>query len=141
MNNKILIGIIALIVGAGVLLLITNSANKQTTPQPTITPSQPSVTALPTNQASESATIAITGSGFSPSTLTVKTGIKVTWVNKSGAIANISSDPHPVHTAYPPLNLGNFNDGESVSLTFDKTGTYTYHNHLNPNQTGTVVVE
>ena len=75
------------------------------------------------------------------STFLVTAGTKVTWTNSSGSIANVSSDPHPIHTNYPPLNLGKFDDGGSVSLVFDKPGTYGYHNHLIPSQTGKVIVE
>jgi len=51
------------------------------------------------------------------------------------------SDPHPVHTDYPPLNLGTFFDGASLSLKFPTAGTYVYHNHLNPSERGTIVVK
>lgn len=86
-------------------------------------------------------TVNLTADGFNPQTLTVKVGTKVVWTNSSGARANVSSAVHPTHQLYPPLNLGNFEDGEEVSLTFEEAGTYKYHNHLNPSQTGTVVVE
>ncbi len=85
--------------------------------------------------------VTLTANGFSPATLTIKAGKKVTWENKSGSTATVNSNPHPVHTAYPPLNLGNFSDGGTLSLTFDKPGTYGYHNHLNPSQSGTIVVQ
>ncbi len=87
------------------------------------------------------ASITLTANGFSPATLTIKLGAKVTWANKSGSAATVNSNPHPVHTAYQPLNLGNFSDGGTLSLTFDKPGTYGYHNHLNPSQSGTIVVQ
>lgn len=86
-------------------------------------------------------TVTLTADGFSPATLTVKAGTKVTWTNQSGASATVNSDPHPIHTDYAPLNLGSFIDGEILSLTFDKTGTYGYHNHLNPSQSGTIIVQ
>lgn len=86
-------------------------------------------------------TVTLAQDGYSPATITVKAGDRVIWVNKSGAAATVNSDPHPTHTNYPPLNLGTFPDGGSVSLTFDKPGTYGYHNHLNPGQKGTVIVQ
>lgn len=79
--------------------------------------------------------------GFSPETLTVKAGDTVTWTNKSGQDATVNSDPHPIHTSYSPLNLNNFSDGGTLTLKFDKAGTYTYHNHLNPSQRGTIIVQ
>ncbi len=85
--------------------------------------------------------ITLTADGFSPATLTVKAGTKVTWNNASGIKATVSSNPHPIHTDYQPLNLGSFPNGGTLFLTFDKPGTYGYHNHLNPSQTGTIVVQ
>jgi plastocyanin len=85
--------------------------------------------------------ITLTPDGFSPATLTIKVGTTVRWVNKSGQLAAVDSDPHPTHTSYPPMNFGTFSDGSSVELVFDKAGTYHYHNHLNPSQRGTVVVQ
>ncbi len=86
-------------------------------------------------------TITLTADGFSPATLTVKVGTKVTWSNQSGADATVNSSPHPIHTDYPPLNLGSLPNGGIVSLTFDKPGTYKYHNHLKPSEFGTIVVQ
>lgn len=86
-------------------------------------------------------TITLSTSGFSPAVLTVKVGDKVTWINQSGQEATVNSSPHPAHTDYQPLNLGSFPDGGTLSLTFDKPGTYKYHNHLEPSQTGTIIVQ
>ncbi len=85
--------------------------------------------------------ITLTQNGWSPATLTIKTGQTVTWINKSGQTATVNSNPHPTHTAYPPLNLGSFSNGGSLSLTFPTPGTYGYHNHLNPGQTGIIIVQ
>lgn len=107
----------------------------------------PSVPPVTTSEASPSATavsqdtIVLTADGFSPATLTVKAGTTVTWTNQSGADATVNSSPHPIHTDYPPLNLGSLPNGGSVSLIFDKPGTYKYHNHLKPSQFGQIVVE
>lgn len=68
-------------------------------------------------------------------------GTTVVWVNNNGQAATVNSDPHPTHTLFPFLNLGGFEDGSSVSAKFDKVGVYTYHNHLDPTETGTVIVE
>lgn len=109
--------------------------------QPTIRQSSPtSATESPTTQQSQN-TVTLTSNGFSPATLTIKTGKTVTWVNKSGESATVNSDPHPTHTDYTPLNLDNFLDGGTLTLTFDKPGTFGYHNHLNPSEWGTITVQ
>ena len=137
MNNKIIIGIIVLILLLGIGLIVSNSRGNIST--------SPSVTAVPqvteSSAPQEQNTITLTSAGFSPQSLTVKAGTSITWINKGGVDAIVNSSPHPSHTDYPPLNLGIFPDGGTLSLNFDKTGTYKYHNHLNPSQTGTIIVQ
>jgi plastocyanin len=95
----------------------------------------PDVTSSPSD------TVNYSPSGFFPSVLTVKPGTRVTFTNNNGGQLSVNSDPHPIHTDYPPLNLGTIDDGQSKSLVFDQAGTYKYHNHLNPGLRGTIVVQ
>lgn len=108
-----------------------------TTPPIVTTESSPSSTA----ETTKDEIILTMADGFSPASLTIKVGDRVTWVNESGTDATVNSAPHPAHTNYPPLNLGSFSDGATLSLVFDKPGTYKYHNHLNPSQFGAIVVQ
>lgn len=108
--------------------------------QESMTYSSPAPVAMTAEGATEFK-IAITDTGYSPSLLSINVGDTITWTNGAVKPSNVSSDPHPAHTDYVPLNLGMFNPGETQSLTFDKAGTYGYHNHLNPTQTGTVIVK
>lgn len=110
-----------------------------TTPPVAVTPTQiPEATSSPAEALQN--TVTLTANGFSPATLTVKAGTKVTWSNKNSSAA-INSNPHPTHSDYQPLNLGSFPQGGTLSLTFGQPGTYGYHNHLNPGQTGTIIVQ
>ena len=141
--NKILIGATVLVVAVGAFLLLSNQANNTGTVEVSATPiptSSPITTATP-SETMEEKNVTVNANGFAPQTLKIKAGTKVTWINKSGTTANVSSDNHPTHLLYPFLNLGSFADESSVSVAFDKSGTYTYHNHLNPSQKGTVIVE
>ncbi len=152
-RNLLIIVIVVLLLGGGAYLLLSQNKQSVVAPQPTptatqeVTPTTSSPSAAvtspsPSSQATKAATtVTITSTGFDPQTITIKAGTKVTWVNKSGTTANVSSDPHPIHTDYPPLNLGSFTNGSSVSLTFDASGTHGYHNHLNPSQKGTIIVQ
>ncbi len=103
-------------------------------------PYQATASQTPAQTTSQS-TITITPSGFQPSSLTVKAGETIVWSNQSGDIGNVSSSPHPTHTDYPPLNLGDIAPGASASLVFPTAGTYKYHNHLNPGQFGSITVQ
>ena len=82
--------------------------------------------------------ITVTPNGFVPDVIMIASNTKITWVNKSGVIANVSSD---LTSVYPQLNLGDFNQNGSVSLTFPKAGRYNYFNNKNPMQKGTLVVK
>lgn len=143
--NKWIVVIVIVVILAGIGILV-NSSSKDTTLFPENTPLQTAAPVSTGQSSSPSAAeeqnmITLISAGFEPATLTIKAGDKVTWVNKSGADATVNSSPHPAHTDYPPLNLGTFSEGGTLVLTFDKVGTYKYHNHLNPGQFGTVVVQ
>ena len=94
----------------------------------------------PPAQASPS-TVTIENFAFSPSTITVKVGATVTWLNKDSAPHQIASNPHPAHTDLPGLFSGILSNGQSYSFTFNQTGAFGYHCHVHPSMTGTVVVE
>jgi len=89
------------------------------------------------------ATVEITDSGFNPATISVKKGTVVTWNNKDSAPHWVASDPHPVHNQLPGFDsVRKIAAGESYPFTFEKTGTFTYHDHLNPLKfKGTVIVK
>lgn len=142
MNNKLILVVVLVVLVLGGALLFSNKANnssvnstKTTNENQNTTP-----TAVETNK-TESASVDVTSSGFVPQTITIKAGKRVVWNNKSGGPVTVNSDSHPTHLLFPFLNLGEFDDGSSVSVVFEKAGKYTYHNHLNPSQTGTVTVE
>ncbi|MDP2649607.1 MAG: cupredoxin domain-containing protein [bacterium] len=135
--KKVLIIVFGLIVIIGAVFFVRTKNKGSTTD--TVTINKSTVIATPTKLTEE--IISVTSDGFSPQTITVKSGTKATWVNKSGGFVTVNSDPHPTHQFYSPLNLGRFNNGSSVQLNFNKAGKYGYHNHLKPAQTGTVVVE
>lgn len=86
-------------------------------------------------------TIEYSDSGFSPAEVKVKVGEKVEFKNNSSKTVQVNSDPHPIHTSFPVLNINIIAVGETKSIVFDKAGTYKYHNHLNASERGTIVVE
>jgi len=92
------------------------------------------------NQTIAPNTIDFTDSGFSPETITVKAGTVVTVVNQSSAALQFESDPHPTHTNETELNIGVVEQGQSKTFVVTKNGTWGYHNHLDPSQTGSIVV-
>ncbi len=94
--------------------------------------------------------VTYTNSGYSPSTLTVKKGQTVIFKNESSQSMWTASGNHPSHTLYPTTGgcLGSTFDacagiqpGNSWSFKFDISGTWQYHNHLNPGDFGAITVE
>lgn len=136
-NLLLVLGLLVFILVVGGYLLM----NRGSSSIPTGNQSPTSAPSAPTEKNTAKNTVTLNSNGFSPSTLTIKKGETVTWANKSGQEATVNSDPHPTHTNYPPLNLGSFQNGTIFTLTFDKIGSYGYHNHLNPSQKGTIVVK
>ncbi len=97
-----------------------------------------------------------TDSGFSPNTLRIKLGETVTFKNQSSRAMWPASDHHPTHRLYSGTSLAEhcpdtegtafdactgIQPGNSWSFTFNKKGTWPYHDHLNPSFTGTIIVE
>ncbi|MFQ5493318.1 MAG: cupredoxin domain-containing protein [Candidatus Dojkabacteria bacterium] len=93
----------------------------------------------------DSIAIAITDDGFEPATSTVKAGGTISWVNTSSDTVQIGSDDHPTHLLNQELSGDEFTldlaVGESITVTVNQTGTWGFHNHLNPSMTGSVTVE
>lgn len=85
----------------------------------------------PTGPASSGATITITSSGVSPSSVTIAQGGQVTFVNNDKVNHNMQSDPHPEHTDCPELaQVGFLTPGQSrTSGNLNVPRTCGYHDH------------
>lgn len=135
-NNLIALVVIILIatIGIGYFFFPTSRNTSQT--GKSATTSNP---VFPTERPSQ--TITITDAGFSPKSITVKSGVVVTFMNTSKNTISVNSNDHPTHMKYPALNLGTVDSGKSLQAVFDVNGTYQYHNHLKAEQTGEIVVK
>jgi plastocyanin len=92
------------------------------------------------------ATITITATGVNPQNVTINAGGRITFVNNDTVQHQPSSDPHPVHTDCPGLNLPvlNPNGGSATSLALTTRRTCGFHDHLNDTVAslkGTVTVQ
>lgn len=146
-NQKILIGAIA---GAIIVLLALtflmggkNVSNKMTqNGSSSQTKSIPTPTFTPTPTPAPGETIMVTIHGFVPENIKVKKGTSINFANFSDNAIDVESDDHPTHKLYPQLNIGTLEANDtSDSVLYDKPGTYKYHNHLKPEQKGTIIVE
>jgi plastocyanin len=79
---------------------------------------------------------------FDPTTVYVKVGTKVTWVNDDTDPHMLRANPHPSHDSNPTFGPRDpLQPGESWSFTFDRTERFLYHDHLNPAFGGAVDVQ
>ena len=161
MKSSIIVGgiVVVIILLGGWLLIKSNPSTETLTPTPLATDqafASPDVTAdmtstspspsvspsvSPTPQA-KGATVTITDAGFSPSTITVKPGTTVTFVNDGQGPHWPASNPHPTHTDLPGFDAKHaLATGETYSFVFQKIGQWGYHDHLNPSTMGVVIVQ
>ena len=86
-----------------------------------------------TNIPEATAVVSITKNGFVPATLVIKAGQTVKWTNDDDSPHRVASDPHPNHTGLSGFDSeNNLDAGASFNFNFEKTGTFGYHDHLNP---------
>jgi plastocyanin len=72
---------------------------------------------------------------FNPQTLTVKSGDKVTWINRD-------EEPHTVVSVEKQFKKSTALDtDQEFTITAGAPGTYTYFCSVHPKMTGTIVVE
>jgi plastocyanin len=123
----------------------TNSTNPPTTtPTAASTPtSTPTAASTPTSSTSTQTPTATPASGnapsvsivnfsFSPASLTVSVGTKVTWTNNDSTTHTVTDD----HGAFNQM----LSPGQTFTFTFTKAGTYTYHCNIHRSMTATIIV-
>ena len=106
------------------------------TPPPALspaTPPQPGTGSVP-SQAPAPANVTLSGFAFSPATVTVPAGTKVTWTNKD-------STTHTVTSNTGAFDSGNVPVGGTFSFTFSRAGTFQYHCNIHPSMTGKIIVQ
>ncbi len=106
--------------------------------------------------ASEKNEVIITEQGFSPGELQISAGEEVVWINFGKKKSWPASDLHPTHLNYPNSDIKKCKtedktnifdacrgllEGESWSFKFNDGGTWEYHDHLNAELRGTIIVE
>ncbi len=86
-------------------------------------------------------TVRYTNAGFSPKKLTVPIGTMVEFVNQSDSDMWVASNVHPSHDILPTFDeFKGVGKGQTYMYTFDKKGTWPYHDHINPAREGIIEV-
>jgi plastocyanin len=140
-NRSRLVPLVAglvLLVLVGALVVVTlNDKDKKAGKQKPASQSQTTAAVQPAGA------VTITAQGFNPATIKVKSGQSVIWTNADDKPHQVSTDPYPSADGLAGFNSEEpLAKSETYSFTFDKPGTYTYHDKLNPLKLkGTVIVE
>ena len=72
---------------------------------------------------------------FTPQTLTVKAGEKITWINRD-------EEPHTIVSVEKQFKKsGPLDTDQEFTVTVGAPGTYTYFCSVHPKMTGTIIVE
>ncbi len=87
-------------------------------------------------------TVRYTNSGFEPAKLTVPVGTMVEFINQSDEEMWVASNVHPSHEILATFDqFKGAGKGQSYMYTFDKKGTWPYHDHINASLEGVITVE
>ena len=158
--NKWLIGFVVLVAGVGVGWYVMQGGKAKeeggigkttTVEEMPATPGVGETVVMPSGATGVEATekggvvsrtvITYSDTGFAPQTVTVKKGATVTFINESSQSMWVASALHPTHQLLPGFDqLKSVSRGGSYEYTFDKVGTWKYHNHMAASDTGSVTV-
>lgn len=79
--------------------------------------------------------------GFDPSNITINKGDAIIFKNIDSGDRWPASNIHPTHSIYPEFDPRRpIPYMEEWRFTFDKTGNWKFHDHINPKFTGTITV-
>jgi plastocyanin len=106
---------------AGVLLALMNTGVGAA--------AEPSAAAAP-----QDSSVAIHNFMFSPMSLAVAVGTRVSWKNFDG-------EPHTIRSIDDTFRSGALDQNDTFSYTFDKPGTYRYVCSIHPQMVASIVVK
>jgi len=93
------------------------------------------------DKAEQGKVIIFGNNGYSPKYIKIHLGEKVTFKNESESVIWPASNLHPTHEIYPEFDSKKeILPGEIWTFIFDKSGRWSYHDHLKPNFIGIVEV-
>jgi len=120
--------------GAGLVLLVATACGGSggSTAAPAASSGPVAAAASCSNTPGTGQQVAIANFAFNPKALTVSKGTTVSWTNGDTTAHTVTFDNGP--------DCGQVNAGQSTTITFNTSGTFTYHCKIHPTMTGTVTV-
>ncbi|MCE9644322.1 cupredoxin domain-containing protein [Candidatus Parcubacteria bacterium] len=142
MNKLILLAVVIVVFGGG-WYYWTN----RTAPEVVVeTPTENIATTTPDTASSTPAlpriTVNMTDDGFEPSTLVIKKGQIIEFVNVGKDFHWPASDLHPTHEIYSEFDSDKpVGPGETYSFQFERIGKWNMHDHLHARFRGSIEVQ
>ena len=85
--------------------------------------------------------VVLTDSGFTPAVLRIRKGDSIKFSTNLDRSFWPASDPHPTHSGFSAFDpMGNIKPNESWTFKFQQSGTWSYHNHVDPSSRGQITV-
>lgn len=92
-------------------------------------------------------TVTVQGDAYVPATVHIRTGGRVTWVNRDAEVVTVETDgvgffeyDRDKLRRQRKLDLHTLSVGEAESIAFDAPGRYRYHSSYDETMQGTVIV-
>ena len=96
---------------------------------------------MPAHSMEGMVTVKYTDNGFTPKRIEINEGDMVEFRNESSRNMWVASANHPAHEVLPTFDqFRAFTKGSVYRYVFKKTGSWEYHDHINPSLGGVVVV-
>jgi plastocyanin len=136
-NNTLLFVIVGVLILGGLFFAFkpkTQSTQSQSEPGAVMEREAEETEEIKDFTAEKEVTLEIKDYKFTPQTIRIKKGTKVTWINKDVARHNAVADDGSFKTEL----IGR---DESVSVTFDNVGKFGYFCGPHPFMRGTIIVE
>ena len=85
--------------------------------------------------------VSITKTGYFPSTVSAQVGRIIIWTNYDSVPHTVSANPYPFDNGPGNFKSKPISPQKTYQIVFKKSGTYKYHDDLNPTTfNGTIVV-
>jgi hypothetical protein len=138
---KLVIGIVVGLFFIGILTIIGFSTQKKTdTSSSTAQTSSSSQSTDTTQDTDVAATIIYTNEGFQPNFYIIDANNYIRVRNNSTHPLQFMSDPVEKNSDEPEFNLGDIKPGGNAKVYITQKGTWGFHNALNANDIGQIIV-
>lgn len=135
----VIVGLVVALGGNDEEPIESTTTQTNTTTDSTVNPPTTNTTPTPsTDTQSGAAAITIDNFSFDPKSLTVKKGTTVTWKNNDSVNHTVTPDAGDVTEDFKGSE--SLATGDTYSVTFNATGTYSYHCTPHPQMKASVTV-